>query len=961
MFKRTVAAIVILAVAILCLGVKVEAAKPKQNPADAIQFLAESYVFGTGEDSAAENFLTTTLKDFPLSSMTAERIKSAYAEKLQSGMTIKTTLKKNDAARPVVTVTTTPINVASANTNDLLVLKVNAVMGVDNAWQSRALRTIGKFIDELSFRKAARSFDVTCVRIEGDDGNSYWVTEDPIAFQNFLVPNFELRSTAEIKEFLGVLGNGLEPSTSPVKPPTKPEPVKPDTPSTGGDKWLIYWYVCGTDIETNYGNMTRSIQEVESSNLNGNNVKILMQLGGTENWHHLHFQHNNGQIGRYLYEGNGWQQRGALVPINDDPKTQMNAPECLADFLKLGQEIEKEIYPEGNVRRVFIFDNHGGGSLNGICKDPYSGGNMLGLKEMQEAFGAVGGISTQNPQFEIVAFDACLMSTYETAVALEGIARYMVASQEETNTYVGLGYTDLLNVLSEKPAMDAKTLAENICDTYWQDAINTDNKYSYMTGVYNNSILTSSVIDLSQIPNVRAAYEEFGAVARNYAQGSSNMAYIVTGFNRASKNSERYPSYFANVFFNVKNPNSPAWLVDLRCFAENIKRAFPNLDAKEDALIAAINNAVVYEKRGELLNQGGGLSTYYPFELMKSENDIKRYEKLAENNLAPTSQAELYNFLYAHRYALPTQNLVPDTPNNENVPANTAAFAIPAGSPYDLSDFPEKVKVRVDKTAKTARIKLDKKQMERISGVRCQVAWFNYYEDEDLTEHVAMLLLGSNTDIKENWNSGDFESNFNGKWLTINGMLVYVQVISDSTSKDAKGNKISGSELCAVPIMLNERQCILLLSCSYPDETYRIIGARPVTDNGLPSGELYGLNLGDVIKPVYVRIKASEDDMNELEEKYGDPEKWTESQKQEIAAQIISLYQGKSITIDDTFTIEKRSLPNGNYAYAFEFVNPIGGNNSFTNFYDAIFKVTDGKISKVKHGDEVNAPEDLKN
>lgn len=72
------------------------------------------------------------------------------------------------------------------------------------------------------------------------------------------------------------------------------------------NNWLIYWYVCGTDIEatrihfhrnTNLmsnnlgladpdkypGDATRCIKEVENANISPN-VKIFMQAGGTYVW-----------------------------------------------------------------------------------------------------------------------------------------------------------------------------------------------------------------------------------------------------------------------------------------------------------------------------------------------------------------------------------------------------------------------------------------------------------------------------------------------------------------------------------------------------------------------------------------------------------------------------------------------------------------------------------------------------
>lgn len=126
MFKRTIAAVTIL-VTMLWSAVYVEAAIPKLSPDKAIQALAEDYAFSTGDDSAAMNFISATLNDYSLMPMTKEKILSAYAAKLKSVMGITTRLKKNDATRPIVTVTARTIDASAAEQSEgLLALKADS-------------------------------------------------------------------------------------------------------------------------------------------------------------------------------------------------------------------------------------------------------------------------------------------------------------------------------------------------------------------------------------------------------------------------------------------------------------------------------------------------------------------------------------------------------------------------------------------------------------------------------------------------------------------------------------------------------------------------------------------------------------------------------------------------------------------------------------------------------------------
>ncbi|MBQ6296562.1 MAG: hypothetical protein IJK81_02585 [Selenomonadaceae bacterium] len=200
------------------------------------------------------------------------------------------------------------------------------------------------------------------------------------------------------------------------------------------DNWLVYWYVCGTDIETTRiafgngtnlmsndskalilaepdrepGDATRSIKEVEKATLSPN-VRIFMQAVGTYIWGHEKFRdlnakiqtnvtaYNrnadgtfspvqgtvlsgrkvripqwflntvekpevNGKIGRYVYDKyhRNWHAREQL-PISgaQDTETDMSSQAGLVSFLQAGQRLEQSLYPDGNVRRVFIFVDHG--------------------------------------------------------------------------------------------------------------------------------------------------------------------------------------------------------------------------------------------------------------------------------------------------------------------------------------------------------------------------------------------------------------------------------------------------------------------------------------------------------------------------------------------------------------------------------------------------------------------------
>ena len=758
------------------------------------------------------------------------------------------------------------------------------------------------------------------------------------------------------------------------------------------DQWLIYWYVCGTDIESTRiafhpdadlmsddpkafilaepdrypGDVSRCISAVDNAELSPN-VKIFMQAGGTYVWGHEKFRDNNakldfkesiekkkissaeegtpfkrwfiiddlyrdketgeikrtvtpkvnGNLSRYFYDINhrDWLPRERL-PISGEPNTEtdMGSQVGLVSFLQAGQQLERELYPDGNVRRIFIFVDHGQGSVNHdyfggvLCKDEYTN-NMLTLKEVQDAFAEVK-VDWKNPNekpFEVVAFDTCLMSTYETAIAIEDIANYMVASQEIN--FIMLDYTALLNALSKNPTMSGEQFSKIICDTCWEASKVADKTFNFNT----STILTESVTDLSKnkMDALKKAYANFSAASFNVVQKNPDeFIRNFTNFKKAAIGAEKYPSQIY----------SSQDMVDLRGFAENAEQKFPELKRTSDALIAAINNSVIYQRRGNSLNRGSGISTYYPFNLLKDKADIVSYQQLAKDNLTPESQSKLYRLFY-NKLSNKTFNLI------------------------HLKDLP----VEVDSNEKIARIKLSKKDLRRIEDVRCQMGEMKVFENDYGTKELFGVYLGEDSNMKEDWKTGIFESSFRNKWVALDDTLLFIQVVSDATVKNADGQKISGSELLVSPILLNGETYKLFFTCDYPDEKLILIGATPNEDGkiAVPSRELEDLEKGDVVTPVYNYFMMTEAEFNNGTT--------TEEQNQSDENPAAT---GNPITIGDNPQFKMDFIPDGKYFYVFEFINPVGENDQTTD-EGAVFIVKDGEVIDTKHFDDIKKLRDL--
>lgn len=256
-------------------------------------------------------------------------------------------------------------------------------------------------------------------------------------------------------------------------------------------EWAIYWYLCGSDLETEYGAATNDLIELQQVEL-PETVKVFIQTGGSLVWQNDVISADT--IGRYVYDHNGLQL------IEDLPSANMGDGQTLKDFLIFG----RDYFPAK--RTAVVFWNHGGGSVAGASFDELYDMDSLSLAEMYQAFTEVFGEEPQNQPVDIIGFDTCLMATVDTAYAFSDIAKYLVASQE-LEPGNGWLYSGWIGALASTPDMEPLKLAKIICDTYEQGCREV--------GTEDN--ITLSVTDLSKVSKLIAAYDDFGKEALAFA------------------------------------------------------------------------------------------------------------------------------------------------------------------------------------------------------------------------------------------------------------------------------------------------------------------------------------------------------------------------------------------------------------------------------------------------------------
>lgn len=363
------------------------------------------------------------------------------------------------------------------------------------------------------------------------------------------------------------------------------------------DSWAVYWYLCGSDLETNGGFATADFNEMLEVQL-PENVNVVIQTGGAAVWQNDLIDPT--KLQRWLYNSEG------LFLLEEQETANMGDAQTLYEFLRFADSS----YPADKV--AVTFWNHGGGSVSGAAFDELHGVDSLDLAEMYQAFDAVWGADSTDPALELVGFDTCLMATIDVAAVFQGFARYLVGS-EEVEPANGWLYSGWLSALAAKPEMNGAELGIAICNSYYEGC----------EAVGTNEQATLSVTDLTKLSPLLTAYESFGQEALAAASQDSGFFAKLA---RAAAQSENYGG-------NTREQGYTN-MVDLGHFARKTAWLLPSAQSVCDAL----ENCVIYRVNGDYRSESTGLSCYYSY-----SGDIDDF-----NGYINVGAGEAFKYLYAY-------------------------------------------------------------------------------------------------------------------------------------------------------------------------------------------------------------------------------------------------------------------------------------------------------------------------
>lgn len=490
-----------------------------------------------------------------------------------------------------------------------------------------------------------------------------------------------------------------------------------------GESWVFYWYLCGSDLESEYGCASLDLEELGNVTL-PENVTVVFEAGGASTWYN---DFDPEVLTRGVYNSNGMQI------LEELPSANMGEPEVLADFLSYCNENFTADH------RAIIFWNHGGGSVAGASFDEIYDFDSIKIPELIQALSA----TDTGSKYDLIGFDACLMATIDIADACDEFADYLVAS-EELEPGCGWSYDAFIEKLTENTSINGAGLGKIICDSYYEGCCD----------ILQEDAATLSVIELSKIHELVKAYDSAGAEALIMAGISDDSSY----FNEVARCAYSSENYGGN-----NDSEGYTNMVDIGDFINNnIKEDL--LPASGKRVLSALDSAVIYKVNGPLRSDSCGLSCYYSY-----DGSYEDFMDFSELNTSPAfgyyfdymlsgePSEEMYNYALQ---AAPKEYLEED--------AISELSPVTAVNSGELEDF--EIELGEDGFA---TLNLGKERADNLSGIYFQLAYFD-------DENNMAIFLGEDNDLDSDWENGIFKDNFRGVWGSIDGCLVYMELSDEN-------------------------------------------------------------------------------------------------------------------------------------------------------------------------------------
>ncbi len=580
--------------------------------------------------------------------------------------------------------------------------------------------------------------------------------------------------------------------------------------------WTIFVYLCGSDLESENGMGSMDMEEMQSASTT-QDVKFVVQTGGAYSWEN---DVDANKTERYVICD------GDIELVDQKSDANMSDSATLADFVSWGVAN----YPAGNMGLVFW--NHGGGSVSGVCFDERKDGDSLSLREIDAALLGVSDKMTE--KFEFIGFDACLMATLETANVVATYANYMYAS-EETEPGYGWDYTAIGNYLGSNSYADGADLGITVAKSF----------YDCCKQIDEESGATFSITDLSKIDTLLVAFN-------NFSQGLHEVANTDTGLNEIVRNCRNVDNFGGN-----NKAEGYTNMIDLGGFVN----ACAGQAAGASTVTDALKDAMVYVVNGSDHSGASGLSMYYPI-MIQGSQELSAFREISTSPYylgivdlvayGAANAGDISNYSEADYDDWGDYSYTEDEDGNY-------AYSDDDDDYYDYYSDVEQSgnsslitfaqKPALDEDGSYVFV-LDDNGLNNAVSVQCFVYQLSS-DGEDL------ISLGVTTDcLQVDWSTGEVYDLFDGYWFSLpDGQNLCAYIVDEQEDYG----------IYTSPVRINGKDTNLRFTVNYSTGDITIDGAWDGVDsNGMAARDVYKLQNGDVIVPVYDAISASGDSDEEF-------------------------------------------------------------------------------------------------
>ncbi len=531
------------------------------------------------------------------------------------------------------------------------------------------------------------------------------------------------------------------------------------------------------------------------------NINIVIQTGGATKWDNSMVNPNKTQ--RFEYKD------GVFREVENMPLQDSCDPNTLADFMKYCDEN----YPSDH--RMLVLWDHGAGAFGYGVDDIY--GSTMTLKDIESAFAANYKEDAANPHYDIIGFDACLMGSTEVAHSLYGYGKYLLGS-EEVEPGDGWDHGKYLQAMTDDPTMSPAAIGEVIADSFVD---------YYVTWRVNTNDLIDidiafSVIDINAAEDTYNSYCELnGTLLKDAVKDMSVLSKV----GAAADNSTR----FAETAYRVCNT------IDLGNYMDALSEYYPDECQK---VLDNLDRAVLYHRESGYLSDAEGISVYMPV-YVRGAGGMQYFLKYINTICDDDATNALYYYKIAGCLNDEYQSFATDKGYGTADVINTAELKKFAQNEITLgeNDFSIALTDGQKTNAQKANIELGK-----------------YNVDDDTITYYGESVAAS-------INDNTVETNFDGKWITLNGQPLYTEIVSETDSTVTYRS----------PVKINYNDCYLFISYDKTTGEASIKGATKLTDESDASSAYVSakqneeLKGGDQIIPVYDLYDFNDDSTTKTE------------------------------------------------------------------------------------------------